>query len=129
MCLLPGLKFNRISKEDVFDSKKFFVIFMVIYALQHWLLSYLMSDIYVNRRGKLLVSVILSSYFFPVKCHYLVFRGHVFRLFEVFTKSNIVMPGRTICLYIDKKETTLFTCEPNFTAHWPFLAEKRRIKT
>ena len=39
------------------------------------------------------------------------------------------MPGSKICLYIDKKERTLFTCEPNFTARQPFLAEKRRIKT
>ena len=67
-------------------------------------------------------------FFFPVKCHYLVFAGHVFRHFEVFTKNNIVMLGSTICLYINKKERTLFTCEPNFTARWPFLAEKRRIK-
>ena len=38
------------------------------------------------------------------------------------------MPGSTICLYIHKEEATLFTCEPNFTAREPFLAEKR-IKT
>ena len=52
-----------------------------------------------------------------------------FRHFEVFTKNKMVMPGSRICLYIDKKERTLFTCEPNFTARRPFLAEKRRIKT
>ena len=88
---------------------------------------YLESDMYLNRRVKLLVSVMLSSYFFPVICHYLVFAGHVFRHFELFPKNNIVMLGSTISLYIDKKERTLFTCEPNFTARRPFLAEKRRI--
>ena len=77
---------------------------------------------YVNRRVKLLVSVMLSSYFFSVECHYLVLQDMFFRHFEVFTKNNLVMPGSTICLYVDNKETTLFTCEPNVTARRPFLA-------
>ena len=84
---------------------------------------------YVNRRVKLLVSVMLSSYFFfqlnVTTCFY---QDTSFRNFQVFTKNNIVMPGSTRCLYIDKKETTFFTCEPNFTACRPFLVEKRRIK-
>ena len=84
---------------------------------------------YLNRRVRLLVSVMLSSIFFPVKWHYLVFAGHVFSSFRGFYQKNIVMQGSTISIYIDKKERTLFTCEPNFTARRPFLAEKRRIKT
>ena len=85
---------------------------------------------YVNRRVKFLVSVMLSFYLvIPVKCHSLVFAGHVFSSFRGFTKNNLVMPSSTISLYIDKKERTLFTCEPNFTARRPFLAEKSRIRT
>ena len=87
---------------------------------------YLVSDIYLNRRVKSIVSVMLSSSFFPVKWF---LQDMFFRHIEVFTKNNIEMPGSTICLYIDKKGRTLFTCEPNFTVHQPFLTEKRRIKT
>ena len=84
---------------------------------------------YLNRRVKLLVSVMLSSYFFfQLNVTTWFLQDTFFRHFEVFTNKNIVMPGSTISLYIDKKERTLFTCEPNFTARRPFLAEKR-IKT
>ena len=45
---------------------------------------------YLNRRLKLLVSVMLSSYFFfSVKWHYLVFAGHVFSSFRAFYQKKI----------------------------------------
>ena len=78
---------------------------------------------------KLLVSVMLSSYFFQLNVTTWFLQDTFFRQFAAFTKNNIVMPGSTLGPYIDKKETTLFTCPPNFTACQPFLIEKRRITT
>ena len=83
----------------------------------------------MNRRVKLLVSVMLSSYnFFQLNVTTTFLQDTFFRHFEVFTKNKIVMPGSTICLYIDRKERTLFTGEPNFTARRPFLAKKEGLK-
>ena len=126
--MLPCFKLNKIPKKDVFDSKKFLVIFTVI------LYSTTLTSILSCVRGvsEQTYKVTCFSYvvflFFPVKWYYLVFTGHVFSPFRGFYQKNIVMPGSPISLYIDKKEKTLFTCEPNFTARRPFLAEKR-IKT
>ena len=76
--------------------------------------------------------VICFSYivftFFPIKCYYSVFAGHIFWHLE-FLPKIIVMPGGTLCLYLNKEETTLITCRPNFIARRPFLVKKRRIKT
>ena len=85
---------------------------------------------YLNRRVKLLVSVMLSSFFFfQLNVTTWFLQNTLFRHFKGFTKNNMVMPGSTICLYIDKKERTLFIYEPNFTARRPLLTEKRRMKT
>ena len=127
--MLPGFELNRIPKKDIFDSKKFLVIFTVILCSTA-LTSFLFCVRYVSEQTcKLTCFSYVVFLFFPVKWHYLVLQDTFFRHFEVFTKKNIVMPGGTISHYIDKKEKTLFTCEPNFTARRPFLAVKRRIKT
>ena len=128
--MLPCFELNRIPKKDIFDSKKFLVIFTVILCSTA-LTSILSCVRYVSEQT---CKVTCFSYvvflFFSSSMSLLGFcRTRFFRHFKVFTKNNIVMQGSTICLYIDKKETTLFTCEPNFTSRRPFLAEKKRIRT
>ena len=82
--LLHCFKLNRIPKKTFLTQESFQLFSRSFYALQHRLLSYLVSDMYLNRRAKLLVSVMLSSYFFSVKCHYLVFARHGFSSFRGF---------------------------------------------
>ena len=128
--MLPCFKLSRIPKQDVFDSKKLLVIFTVILCStaptsilsgvryvceQTWKVTWFSCVVFLFFLQLNITTWFLQDTFF---CH-----------FETFTKNYIVMPGSTICLYIDRKERTLFTGEPNFTARQPFLAEKRRIKT
>ena len=49
---------------------------------------------YLNRRVKLLVSVMLSSYFFQLNVTTWFLQDTFFRYFKVFTKNNIVMSTR-----------------------------------
>ena len=72
---------------------------------------------------------VVFLFFFQLNVTTWFLHNTFFRHFKVFTKNNMVMPGSTICLYIDKKERTLFIYEPNFTARRPLLTEKRRMKT
>ena len=62
---------------------------------------------YLNRRVKLLVSVMLSSHFFSqLNITTTFLQDTFFRHFEVFTKNNIVMPGN-LPLYRQEGENVI----------------------
>ena len=123
--LLPCIKLSRISKRH-FDSK-FFTCFLghiLLYGTDFCLIWYqicMWTDV-----ESFLFQLYCLPFFFQFNVTTWFLQDTFFQDVEVFAK-NIVTPGGTLYLYIDKKET-LFTCQPSLIARWPFLIEKRRIK-